>query len=429
MLINRANSVNGEISLPGDKSISHRAAMIGAMAVGETRIDNFSSSEDCSTTLSCLSALGVRIERDGNSVGIGGGGMTAGKGAVYCGNSGTTMRLLAGVLAGQNIEATLTGDASLERRPMGRIIEPLEKMGAMIDSRNGSAPLTTRGTEPLRPIVYRPDVPSAQVKSCILLAALNAEGESVVIEATPTRDHTERLLSWFGVDVGIDNIRDESRISVKGGQVLRARDVTVAGDISSAAFFLVAATFLKGSDLTMRDVGINPTRRAIVDLLVELGSNIEISGQKMISNEPVATLKVRSRTDSGQGSPGTVLEGNAIAELIDEIPILAVAGTQLESGLEIRNAGELRVKESDRISAVVENLRRMGAAVTEHPDGFKVERCELKGAHVDSYGDHRIAMAFAIAGLLATGTTEIKDAESAGISFPGFFETLASVVR
>lgn len=425
MKISRANSISGTIHLPGDKSISHRSAMIAAMAEGETRIENFATSADCASTLECIAALGVNVSRNGNSVvinGVGKTGFRAPTQPLDCGNSGTTMRLMSGVLAGQNFESVLIGDESLQSRPMKRVIEPLGQMGAVICSDEGKAPLTIAGKYRLRVIEYQPPIASAQIKSCVLLAGLNSDGVTTVIEPVQTRDHTERMLRWFGVDVEIVNGETGTRISVSGDAKLTARDLIVPADISSAAFFMVAAACLAGSDITMPNVGLNPSRRAVLDVMLGLGARIELIGSMENCNEPASSLRVRSGFSVSSASH--LLHGEIIANLIDEVPILAILGTQLEGGIEIRDAAELRVKESDRISAVVENLKRMGAAVTEFADGLKVERSELRGAKIDSFGDHRIAMAFGVAGLFADRETEIEGAECANVSFPGFFETL-----
>lgn len=403
--------------------------MFAAIAEGTTRIENFATSADCASTIECFRGLGVKIDRDGNTVtvaGVGKTGLLAPSKPLDCGNSGTTMRLISGILAGQNFESTLTGDDSLQSRPMKRVIAPLGLMGSIIHSNEGKAPLTINGKNPLTAIEYQPPVASAQIKSCVLLAGLNAGGITTVIEPVQTRDHSERMLEWFGVDVAIERGENGARISVAGDAKLTARDLIVPSDISSAAFFMVAAACLAGSDIVMPNVGLNPSRRAVLDVMIGLGADIELSGSQETCNEPVAGIRVKG----GMGTPtiSNVLRGDIIANLIDEVPILAVLGTQLEGGIEIRDATELRVKESDRITSVVENLRRMGATVTEFPDGLLVERSELKGAEIDSHHDHRISMAFAIAGLFAEGETTIHGAEAADVSFPGFFETLASVV-
>ena len=432
MKISAAKSLRGTIQLPGDKSISHRAAMIAAMAIGETRIDNFATSADCASTLSCLASLGVSILRENSTVkikGVGKSGFAKPANALDSGNSGTTMRLLAGILAGQKFESTMIGDESLQARPMKRVIKPLGEMGVIITSNEGSAPLTISGKNPVTAINYSPPVASAQIKSCILLAGLNSDGKTSVLESVQTRDHTERMLRWFGVDVATDAAENGTSISVNGDALLTARDITIPSDISSAAFFMVAAACLQGSDITLPNVGFNPSRRAIFDVLLDLGADIQILEVNERCNEPVATLRIRGGIRSMQPNATPILRGRIIANLIDEIPILAVFGTQIDSGLEIRDAAELRVKESDRIAAIVENLQRMGANVTEFPDGFRVARSDLKGAAIDAFRDHRIAMAFAIAGLLADGETEIAGAECADVSFPGFFETLAGVVN
>ena len=406
--------------------------MISAMADGETRIDNFATSADCSSTLSCLESLGVKIARDGNTIvvsGVGKNGFATPSAALDCGNSGTTMRLLAGIMAGQNFQTVLTGDESLQKRPMKRVIEPLAKMDADIASDEGRAPLTISGRQPLTAIEYRPPVASAQIKSCVLLAGLNSDGETSIIEPVPTRDHTERMLRWFGVDVKIDKSGGCTRITVSGDATLTARDLIIPSDISSAAFFMVAAACLDGSDITLPLVGFNPSRSAIFDVLRKMGADVQIVTRDEVCNEPVATLRVSGGISFPHPTVPNLVNGDTIANLIDEIPILAVFGTQMNGGIEIRDAAELRVKESDRIAAIIENLRRMDAHVTEFDDGFKVGRSELKGAVVDSFGDHRIAMAFAVAGLLASGETEIIGARCSDISFPGFFDILASVAR
>ena len=428
MKIHPVGRIEGIVTLPGDKSISHRSAMLSALAEGETRISNFASSADCASTLSCLESLGVAVSRQGGEVtvvGRGKRGFAAPSTALNCGNSGTTMRLMSGILAGQSFGSTLTGDESLSGRPMKRVIAPIEMMGAGVVSTDGHAPLVIRGRNPLEPIEYATPVASAQVKSCVLLAGLNADGETSVIESVPTRDHTERMLRWFGVDVREERLAVGHRISVSGDSVLRARDIIVPSDISSAAFFLVAAACLEGSHLELPNVGLNSTRSAVIEVLRSCGADLEIRNERNECNEPVADLRVKGGL-RGTGS-SEVLKGGVVANLIDEVPILAVFGTQLDSGLEIRDAGELRVKESDRIACVVANLKAMGADVEEFEDGMRVRRSHLRGAVLDSFGDHRIAMAFAVAGLFAEGETEIVGAECAAVSFPEFFDVLRRV--
>lgn len=431
MKIQPAEKLIGTINLPGDKSISHRAALFSALASGETRVENFATSADCASTLSCLEQLGVRVKRDGSSVTIAGAGKTGlqeSADPLDCGNSGTTMRLLAGILAGQNFDSVLIGDESLSKRPMRRVIEPLTEMSALLEATENHAPLKIFGRNPLRAISFEPKVASAQVKSCVLLAGLNAGGETSVLEKTPTRDHTERMLRWFGVDVREADGENGRLITVSGEAVLKAKDLLVPSDVSSAAFFLVAAACLKDSEVTLPNVGLNPSRNAIVEVLKDFGARIEILNEKEIGNEPLGDLRVRGGKLEPKAA-SNILRGKIIANLIDEIPILAVFGTQIEGGLEIREAAELRVKESDRIKSVVENLRKMNAEVEEFEDGLRVGKSQLKGARVDSFGDHRIAMAFAVAALFATGETEITDADSAAVSFPAFFETLRTVAK
>jgi len=415
--------------MPGDKSMSHRAAMFAAIAEGTTKIGNFAASADCASTLGCLSALGIGVEREGSNVtvkGAGKNGFTKPKSDLDCGNSGTTMRLMAGILSGQRFESVLTGDESLQKRPMKRVIDPLTQMGASIASENGCAPLRIKGSG-LAGLEYRLPVASAQIKSCVLLAGLFADGETTVIEPTPTRDHTERMLRWFGCELIEETADSGKRITISGDHVLKANDFVVPGDVSSSAFFLVAAACLPGSSLVLENVGLNPSRIAVIDALKRFGANIDIQNERIVYNEPVGDIAVSGLI--AQSGESHVLKGEIIANLIDEIPILAVFGTQLDGGLEIRDAGELRVKESDRITSVVTNLRAMGAEVSEFEDGLKVERSNLTAAAVDSFGDHRIAMAFAVAGLLATGETEIIGADCAAVSYPSFFEDLASVRR
>ncbi len=452
MKIQPAKRLRGSVRLPGDKSISHRAALLAALAEpgGYTRIGNYATSADCASTLNCLQQLGVGIERAADAVIISGVGTSlppprrAATAPLDCGNSGTTMRLLAGILAGQTFAATLTGDGSLRTRPMRRVIEPLELMGARVASDDaGRAPLCIEGRRPLTAISYAPEVASAQVKSCVLLAGLNADGRTEVVERdAPTRDHTERMLRWFGVDVrqqtragDDDGNRSAHVVSLAGGSRLTARDLVVPGDISAAAFFLIAATLLPSSDLTLEGVGLNPTRAGLLDTLRALGAKVEATAQRMQGNEEVGDLRARGAASAGDRlvpavAGANVVRGARIAGLIDELPILAVAGSQIEGGLEVRDAAELRVKETDRIQATVVNLRAMGAEVEEYADGFHIAgKARLRGARLDARGDHRIAMAFSVAALLAEGDSEIVGAECVAVSFPEFFRVLASVAE
>jgi len=439
MRIRPAARIRGQLRVPGDKSISHRAAMLAALADGSSHISNFSTSQDCASTLSCLRSLGVSIEQKGANVLVEGRGATrlsAPIEALDCGNSGSTMRMLAGVLAGQRFDSILTGDASLRLRPMQRIVEPLELMGARVVSENGRPPLRIAGLDRLKPIHYELPVASAQVKSCILLAALNAEGGSVVVERSgPTRDHTERLLRWFGVPTETSAATDGSpanMIAINGPASFSARDVKIPGDISSAAFLIAAAALLPDSQLEILGVGLNPTRAQFVPIMSSLGFEIEIVGAREDGCEPFGDLIVSGKESAlrpGPAGPNRI-NGPLIAKLIDELPLLAVLGTQASGGLEIRDAAELRAKEADRITATVTNLRAMGAEVEEYEDGLAVAGpISLRGARLDSYGDHRIAMAFTVAALVADGESEISGAECVVISFPEFFDLLETVVE
>ena len=440
MKIEPARRLRGSLRLPGDKSISHRAAMMAALAHGQTRITNYSTAADCASTLSCLRQLGVSIEKEGDMVRVKGAEtgplLRRSDQPLDCGNSGSTIRMLAGVLAGHNFASTLTGDDSLRSRPMKRIIEPLERMGARVSSEQGRPPLHIEGRNPLTAISYEMPVASAQVKSCILLAGLNANGRTEVIEKfVTTRDHTERMLRWFGVQVetktGNRDGRQTPVVSLEGPARLTARDYAVPGDISSAAFFLAAATLLPESDLQINGVGLNPTRAQIVETLQSLGADVQVTEMREQFHEDVGDIQAHGGRTLAPASEGAnVLRGSVIAQLIDELPVLAVVGTQVEGGLEIREAAELRVKETDRISATVKNLRAMGAEVEEYEDGLAIAgRTRLHGAKMDSYGDHRIAMAFTVAALIAEDESEISGAECVGISFPEFFQLLESVIE
>jgi 3-phosphoshikimate 1-carboxyvinyltransferase len=432
MNITPARRINGRAQLPGDKSISHRAAIFAALANGTSRITNYAPSEDCASTLSCLRKLGVSIRSEGSGVivqGAGATGLSAPDDALYCGNSGSTMRILAGVLAGQDFSSTLTGDDSLSSRPMQRIIEPLQMMGAEVKSENGKPPLTITGRKSLTAIRYEMPVASAQVKSCVLLAGLNANGRTEVVEREETRDHTERMLKWFGVPL---KRSVDGAISMDGPLSFAARDVSVPGDISSAAFLIAAAAMLPDSNLEVEGVGLNPTRTMFVSMLRSLGVVIEIIDRREEGYEPSGRVRVKGKLSAEPPSPvdSTMVRGNLIAQLIDELPLLAVVGTQIAGGIEIRDAAELRRKESDRISTTVKNLRAMGAEVEEFEDGLRVHgRTQLRGAMLDSYGDHRIAMAFAVAALTATGDSEIAGTEAVAVSFPEFFTLLESLVE
>lgn len=420
-----ARSLSGIIVVPGDKSISHRYALLAGLAEGRSEIHNFSSAADCRSTLDCLRSLGVRIENVAHGVVIEGAGLSgwkASRRALDAGNSGTTMRLMAGALAGQPFASTLNGDESLCRRPMRRVLEPLRQMGAQIRAREGEyAPLEIRGGS-LNPIEYTPQAPSAQVKSAILLAGLFAEGDTIVHEPVATRDHTEIALREFGATVECQ----DRAIRLRGRPKLVGRALAVPGDISGAAFFLAAALIVPGADLAIQNVGLNPTRAAVLDFLASQGAPLSITSVAMREGELAGDIGIQHASLKGGR-----IAGAAVPRLIDELPMLAALGPYTEEGIEIRDARELRVKESDRIAALVENLRRMGAHVEEFPDGLRVagrSAGRLRGALIDPHGDHRIAMAFSVAALGAEGETLIRDPGCIAISFPGFHELLDGLV-
>ncbi|MDA7891400.1 3-phosphoshikimate 1-carboxyvinyltransferase [Akkermansiaceae bacterium] len=420
-------SITGELAVPGDKSISHRAAILAGLSNGSCFVENFLSSEDCVNTLRAMAQLGVRYEVQKGSEDLPvdllihgcGGELQAPKRELDCGNSGTGMRLLAGVLAAQNFDSTLIGDESLSGRPMGRIITPLAQMGARFETKGakpGCAPLQITGGE-LKPITYEMPMASAQVKSAILLAGLFAPGTTTVIQPATNRDHTERLLNSFGVKVKTEG----NTISIDGGQVVEARDLVVPGDISSASFWIVAAASAPGSRLTITNVGLNPTRTALLDVLIRMGAQIEVHLEHEDGGEPRGRIEI-----TGGRLQGTEILKEEVPNLIDEVPILAVAGALADGKMTIRNAAELRVKETDRIETTTKNLRLMGGEVEEFEDGMIITGGRtLKGAGLDSYGDHRIAMAFAIAGLLAgEGQTTIANTACVATSYPTFAEHL-----
>lgn len=423
--VGKSRGLRGTVAVPGDKSISHRAVMLGALANGETIIENFLPGEDCLSTIDCFRKLGVEINGpDNNTVRVRGrglDGLSEPVDVLDTGNSGTTMRLILGVLAGQPFFSVITGDSSLRRRPMGRVTGPLISMGAKIDGRqNGNlAPLAVRGGT-LRPINFVSPVASAQVKSAVLLAGLFTDGVTAVTEAYRTRDHTERMLRAFGAEVEVS----EGTVAVKGRPRLTGRKVKVPGDISSAAFLLVAASLIPGSDLTLTGVGVNPTRIGIIEVLSSMGAEIRLFNLRE-EEEPVADIRVRY---NGRLC-GTAVGGEIIPRLIDEVPALAVAAALAEGKTVIRDAAELKVKESDRIAAVAGMLAKFGADVEELPDGLLVRGSRaLKGCVCESHGDHRIAMAAAVAGLLAEGKTIVRGAECISVSFPGFSDLLAKVM-
>lgn len=422
--ISRTGKISGEITVPGDKSISHRAVMLGALADGETRVSNFLMGADCLSTMECFKAMGIEFDREGENTiivhGKGLHGLTEPQDVLNVGNSGTTIRLMMGILAGQPFFSAVTGDGSIRKRPMGRVAEPLREMGASISGRqNGSmAPLAVQGSE-LKPIKFVSPVASAQVKSSVLLAGLYANGRTTVWEPQKSRDHTERMLSYLGADV---EVRDQV-VKIGGNPRLEGQSVEVPGDISSAAFFMVAAAMVSGSSLRINRVGINPTRTGIIDVLRKMGASIDIINEETVNEEPVADILVR-----GGKLQGTVIEGALIPRLIDEIPVITIAAALAEGETIIRDAAELKVKETNRISTMVGELRKMGVEVVEQRDGMVINGgTTLKGAICESHGDHRVAMAMAVAGLVTDGGTVIKDAECINVSFPGFEKLLAMV--
>lgn len=426
MKLNPARRINGRLQLPGDKSISHRIALIAALATGSSEIKNFSSARDCASTVACLRKLGISIEQtDERLIFAGDQKLVAPSRPLDCGNSGSTLRILTGVLAGHDLTAELVGDESLSSRPMRRIIEPLELMGARIESTGGKAPLKVHGSAKLNPISYKLPVASAQVKSAILFAGLNTTGRTTVIETSLSRDHTERLFNGFGVPV---KTHDDLSITIDGPARLRGGPFTIPGDVSSAAYFVAAAMLLPGSDLTIERVGLNPTRAAFLEVLSSWGADISVTSVQSERNEPFGTIHVRGGINRTAGEKERTLSGSMIPALIDELPLLAVVGSQLDGGIRIRDAAELRLKESDRLATTATNLRAMGAEVEEFEDGLFVSGpTKLHGALIDSHLDHRIAMAFTVAALIAEGETQIAGSECVAISFPEFFALLESV--
>jgi 3-phosphoshikimate 1-carboxyvinyltransferase len=404
--------------LPGDKSISHRYAMLAGLAEGTSRLSNFSTGADPHSSLGCMAAMGARVEAAGNVVSVTGtGGVLAQPaGDLDCGNSGSTMRMLAGLVAAQAGVYRFVGDASLTPRPMERIRKPLELMGARIELTDGHAPMTVRGGE-LRGIDFEAPIASAQVKTAVLFAGLQAKGVTSIAESVRTRDHSEHALRAFGAEL----VREDGRLRIEGGQKLRAIDATVPGDMSSAAFFLCAALLFEDSNLVLDSLGMNPTRATLLDVISGMGGVIKVLNVEEAHGEMVGTIQV----NRGKVFRGMEIAGALAAQLIDELPVLAAIAPYSEGGVRIRDAKELRVKESDRIALVVKNLRAMGAEVSEHEDGMDIPGGQrLRGGVVDSGLDHRIAMAFSIAALRAEGETEIRGAEAASVSFPEFYTWL-----
>jgi 3-phosphoshikimate 1-carboxyvinyltransferase len=425
-ILRPARNVRGSITLPGDKSISHRYAMLAAIADGPSRLANYSTGADCASTLRCLRSLGVKWERkddaDGNVIEVQGSGtsLTASAEPLDCGNSGSTIRMLSGIAAAQNFSTEMAGDESLSRRPMQRIIAPLTAMGAKIESQDGKPPLRISGTL-LQGIHYAMPVASAQVKTSLLFAGLLAHGETIIEEPLPTRDHGELALRGFGATVD----RHGNAVRIRGGQHLHGIDARIPGDISSAAFFLCAAALFPESQLTITNLLMNPTRARLLDILLQLGLRISVTQLEETHGELVGTVQAE-----GGSLKGATIAGADTAALIDEIPVLAAIAPFTEWGIEVRDAKELRVKESDRIASIAANLRAMGAQVEEREDGLRISGSQkLHGSELDSFGDHRIAMAFSIAALRAEGETLVRGSECAAISYPAFFATLQQLIE
>ena len=425
-MVQPAVRVRGRVRPPGDKAISHRYAILAALADGPSVIRGYSTGGDPASTVACLRALGVPIDTIGSDdtglqlrvTGRGLGGWTRAGSTLDAGNSGSTMRMLAGPLAAHGFTTTITGDVSLQRRPMGRIIVPLERMGARIGSRDGKPPLTIEGTAAIRPISFEPEVPSAQVKTAVLLAGLHADGVSRVVEPLATRDHTERALRAFGAAVDQDGLA----VSIRGRQRLTGTALEVPGDISSAAFWMVAAAALPGSEILLDGVGLNPSRGGIIAVLRRMGADIDVDAGPPTDGEPIGRVIVRYA-----GPQPAAIVPAEVPGVIDELPVLAALATH-GGELRVSGAAELRVKESDRITALADGLRRMGGDIDEYPDGFHVRgRTRLRGGEVDARHDHRLAMAFAIAALGASGPTTIHDAAAAAVSYPEFFAVLESL--
>jgi len=422
--IRPARSVSGAVRLPGDKSISHRYAMLAAIAEGESRIRNYSTGADCHSTLGCVRALGIPVdEADGEIVihGRGADGLESPQSLLDAGNSGSTIRMLSGILAAQKFDSCIGGDESLSRRPMDRIMRPLAEMGASIEAREGRfPPLAIHGAK-LHPIEYSLPVASAQVKTCVLFGGLFADGRTIVHEPVRTRDHTELALREFGADIETQG----RTITLHGPARLQARELQVPGDLSSAAFFLVAALIVADSNLVVHGVGLNPTRSALLDFLAGMGADVKILEIKQSAGELIGDILIRkSRVRGG------ILEKAQTAALIDEIPVLAVLGAASDEGLLVRDAAELRVKETDRIATIAENCRRMGLTIHVREDGFEIPgKQQFHAAELDSFGDHRIAMAFSVAALAASGPCTMEHADAASVSFPEFFDTLRRIAE
>lgn len=424
MKLNKISKLKGIIKVPADKSITHRAIMLSSLSDGKSVINNFLPSEDCFSTMNAFRAMGVEIEENAASLtikGVGINGLKSPKQNIYAGNSGTTTRLISGILAGQKFSSTITGDDSLSKRPMKRVIEPLKLMGADISAKDGNfLPMTINAKGNLHGIEYISPVASAQVKSCVLLAGLYADGITKVTEPVKSRDHSERMLKAFGADVSVDGLT----VSIKKCDKLFAQNVDVPCDISSAAFFLVAGLIVPNSNIKILNVNINPTRDGIIEVLKNMGANITLDNIRTVSGEEVADIEVCSSKLNAVNIGAEIMP-----RLIDEIPIIALAATQAEGTTKISGAKELRVKESDRLSAIATQLIKMGADITETEDGLIIKGVsKLKGCKVDSFKDHRIAMMLSVAGLIADGETEIIDSDCVNISFANFYDILKELI-
>ncbi|MDM5316286.1 3-phosphoshikimate 1-carboxyvinyltransferase [Fictibacillus sp. b24] len=419
------SGLKGTIKVPGDKSISHRAVMFGSIADGNTTINGFLTGEDCLSTISCFKKLGVNIQQDGEKVTVEGKGLTGLKPPsedLYVGNSGTTIRLMLGILANTPFSSTLTGDDSIAKRPMNRVTQPLKQMGAIIEGNDSGnkVPLQIKGGK-TKGIHYTSPIASAQVKSAVILAGLEGEGTTSVKEPVKSRDHTERMLEAFGVEVENKGLT----VSVEGGQKLSGTHIEVPGDISSAAFFLVAGAIVPNSEITLKRVGLNPTRTGILEVLKAMGANVTYENINEEASEPYGDLIIKTSS-----LKGTIIEGNLIPRLIDEIPIIALAATQAEGQTIIRDAHELKVKETDRIETVVNELKKMGADIEATEDGMIINgKTALHGASVQSYGDHRIGMMLSIASCISEGETKLTNSEAIAVSYPSFFEQLKSLAN
>ncbi|MEH7883153.1 3-phosphoshikimate 1-carboxyvinyltransferase [Bacillus sp. JJ1609] len=422
-LITKSTSLKGEIKVPGDKSISHRAVMFGSISNGLTKVTNFLPGEDCLSTISCFRSLGVEINQSGSEVTIHGKGLDGLRRSdhtLYVGNSGTTIRLLMGILSGLSFETRLEGDESIAKRPMTRVTVPLSKMGAKITGKNNGefTPLTVNGQK-LMGITYELPVASAQVKSAILLAGLQAEGVTTVIEPVKTRDHTERMIRQFGGSVE----QQGDKVIVSGGQELTGTNIDVPGDISSAAFFLAAGAITPGSEILLKNVGLNPTRTGIIDVLKEMGADLTIENYDQSSTEPAGDIRIKYSQ-----LRGTTVAGELIPRLIDEIPVIALLASQAEGQTIIKDAAELKVKETNRIDTVVNELTKLGAKIEATEDGMIIEgKTDLKGGTVSTYGDHRIGMMLSIAALISSEEVSLEDSEAVAVSYPRFFEDLDSL--